>query len=119
MPSPSIIISVIDGILMARIDHPQLNEDIARDMVDDIAAAADRQPDMPVLLDLSKVSFLPSMAIGALVTLLKKLQEGKHRLMISGAQTPVRTTLAMCRVDKLFQFADTENDARARLRPAP
>ena len=119
MPPNDIAITTENGIIVVRVQAANLEEQHAQSLLQQVTAAAAQTPAAPVLLNLSPVAYMPSMAIGALVTLWKKLQESRQRLILVGAQSPVRHTLAVCRLDKLFEFCDGEEAAKNRLRPVP
>jgi anti-anti-sigma factor len=102
-------------VLVARVDAAQLDEERSRVLMEEVLAAAAGAPGAAVVLELSRVSSMPSMSIGALMTLWKKLQESQHRLMLAGIQGPVRNTLAICRLDKFFEFCESEAEARQKL----
>jgi anti-anti-sigma factor len=69
--------------------------------VDDAMALA---PKLPVILDMAKVSFAGSMAMGTLVGLNKEFITRGQRLIVVGVQEPVRQAIAMTRIDKLMEF---------------
>jgi len=117
MQADDMTIMTLDGIILARALCPNMEEQHAQALLQQLLAAIEQTPSAPVLLDLSKVATMPSMAIGALVTLWKKLQDGHQRFILVGLQTPVLHTLAVCRLDKLFEFCDSEEEAKIRLRP--
>ena len=65
----------------------------------------------PVVLNFAEVGAVSSIVIGA-VTIWKRLQASHHRLVLVGMQAQSRNTLALCRLDKLFEFCDTEEEAK-------
>ena len=117
MKSDDIQISTEDGLVIARVQAPHLEEDHAQLLLQELLPACEKLPTAPVLVNLSQVTTMPSMAIGALVTLWKKLQDRKQRLILVGAQGAVRHTLAVCRLDKLFEFSESEGEAKKRVNP--
>jgi anti-anti-sigma factor len=117
MQPNEIAITTEDGIIVARVAATHLDETQAQALLQQLLAAVAQSPVSPVLLNVSQVATMPSMAIGALVTLWKKMQDGRQRFVLVGMQGPVRQTLAVCRLDKLFEFCDGEEEARKRLHP--
>ena len=117
MPEPDVTISTRDDLILVTSTAVTLDEQAAQSLFEQAQAAADMSPVSAVILNLASVESMPSMAIGALVTLWKKLQETRQRLVIVGMRPAVRNTLAVCRLDKLFEFCDTEATAISRLRP--
>ncbi len=118
MQDDTITISTVDGFIVARVTVPHFEESHAQALLTKLSAAAEEAPATPVLLDLSRVASMPSMVIGAMVTLWKKFQDSKQRFILVGLQQPVRNTLAICRLDRLFEMADNEEAAKKRVRPA-
>jgi len=118
MPESDVTTTTQDGVILVKVAAANLDEQVAQSMMEQTQAAADLDPAAPVILNLTSVEAMPSMAIGALVTLWKKLQENGQRLVLAGTQAAVRNTLAVCRLDKLFEFCDTEATALSRVRTA-
>ena len=82
----------------------------------DITAAAAEQPKLPVVLDLSQVSFIPSLGLGTLVMLMRNLKKNGQRLLLVGVQPEVRTVFAITRLDKLFEMHANLEAALSHLR---
>src|SRR5439155_23474725 len=59
-----------------------------------------------VILDLSDVVIVPSIALGLLVQTLNKCKERHQRLMLAGAQPQIRKVLTLTRLDQVFDLAD-------------
>lgn len=109
-------IEVRDGIVLVQVEHSRMDEELTRIMQADVLAAAEEARNLPVALDMSKVEFFPSMSLGAVVTLLKKLRAEGQKFVLVGLQPPVREALAITRLDKLFEIYDSCADALACLR---
>jgi anti-anti-sigma factor len=107
-----------EGIIFARIEVTHLEEEHAQMLLQGVMAAAAQTPAAPIIVNMSKVASMPSMAIGALVTLWKKVQDSRQRLILVGMQGAVRNTLSVCRLDKFFEFCDSETEAKKRVHPA-
>lgn len=109
-------IELQDEIVLARIEHSRMDEERTRAMQAEVLAAAEGVRNLPVALDMSKVEFFPSISLGAVVTLLKKLKAEGQKFVLIGLQPPVREALAITRLDKLFEIYDSRADALACLR---
>ena len=81
-----------------------------------VAEAAEKAPALPVVLDMSKIQMLPSLSIGALVAVWRRLKEGGQRFILVGLQPAVRQTLTTCRLDKVFDICDDVDQALSRVR---
>lgn len=66
-----------------------------------------------VILDLSQVNFIDSMAIGRMVTTCKKLNQGSIRFTVAGQQGEVDTTLKEIKLEAMVPTVQTVEDALA------
>jgi anti-sigma B factor antagonist len=58
-----------------------------------------------VVIELSKVTILPSMALGLLVQIANKCKAREQRLKLAGVPPQVRQVFTITRLDRVFQFA--------------
>lgn len=105
-----------DEILLAVVHCEQMKESETQVMQTEVLASAEQARHLPVVLDLSDVAFIPSVTLGALVVLLQELKKSGQRFLLAGLQPDVRGTLALTRLDKLFEICDTRDDALAQVR---
>lgn len=78
------------------------------------SAAGAESPQLPVALDMAKVGFMPSLSLGGLVQLQREFKARNQRLVLAGLQPAVRETMAITRLDRLFEI---ENDLTALTGP--
>src|SRR5204862_2323266 len=72
----------------------------------DEASAAD--PGLTrVVLDLSRVTILPSLAIGLLVQIGNQCRGRNQKLKLAAVQPQIRKVFSITKLDRVFQFADT------------
>jgi anti-sigma B factor antagonist len=109
----TVIIDVRDKAVVAQVQCESLEEDRTQAMQSSVSAAGAEHRSLPVILDLSKVSFMPSLSLGALVTLLQGFRKEKQRFVLAGLQPDLRSVLAITRIDKLFDIADNVDEAIA------
>jgi anti-anti-sigma factor len=91
---------------MVRIQVERLddtNVDLVR--ADASAVAAD-SPQLPVVLDMAKVRFMPSFSLSGLVRLTQEFKARGQRLVITGLQPFVRETIIITRLDQVFDIQD-------------
>ncbi|HEY3242293.1 MAG TPA: STAS domain-containing protein [Phycisphaerae bacterium] len=81
----------------------------------EVNAAVAAAPGQPVVLDMSKVEFAPSVALGTLLRLAQDLKFFGRRLIMVGVTQKVRGTLQVTRVDKLLEIQANVADALMRL----
>lgn len=67
-----------------------------------------------VILNLSKVEFIDSRGIGALISIFKKV-EGRGSLFFCNVRGPVTSLLHLTRMDKVFTIYDNEQEAIQQL----
>ena len=113
--TPEIVIEAAEGLVLGTIECAQMDDEHAKNMRTEVARAAEKAPGLPVVLDMSKVEMLLSISIGLLVALLQQFKAEDRRFILAGLQPKVRETLAICRLDKLFDICDSVEAARARL----
>ncbi len=102
--------------IWAIIHHHILDEATIQQLRTAVGAAAAQQSNLPVILDMSNVSFVPSSALGALVALVGSLKKDTRRFIFVGLQPEVRVTLAITHLDKLLENYPRFEDALDRLR---
>src|SRR5258708_7136008 len=64
-----------------------------------------------IVLNLAAVEYLPSLAVGKLVMLNRKVQAGKGRLLLCQLSVPVADILASTHLNSLFTIYSTEQEA--------
>lgn len=111
-----ITITTQDGILLARVDCAHMEDQHAQALMIQLSAAADQAASLPIVLDLSQVTIMPSTSIGVLISLWKKFQASQTRFILADLQPNVRQTLTICRLDKLLELCDNVEEAKLRLR---
>ncbi|MCZ6655195.1 MAG: STAS domain-containing protein [Planctomycetota bacterium] len=85
----------------------QLIHDIAHELDQLIEAANSKK----LVLDFTEVQFFSSSALGILVTLSKKMTEIKGELVVCALAAELRKVFKITNLDKLFKFADNEDQA--------
>jgi anti-sigma B factor antagonist len=68
-------------------------------------------PPAQIVVNLSQVSFIDSLALATLVQALKQSRQHGGDLHLCGLQQPVRTILILTRLDGVFKMFDDENEA--------
>lgn len=102
--------AVVVSVLKRMLDGASVNK-----LRDEVNAAAAASPGLPLVLDLSKVEFAPSVALGTLVNVAQDLKWSGRRLILCGMTRQVRGTFAVTRLDKVFEAHPTLADALASL----
>jgi len=92
---------VVVHVLPERLDESNLSAVRA-----DTSAAGKETPSAAVVLDLAKVSFMPSLSLGGLIQILQEFKARGQRLVLVSIQPMVRETMALTRLDRLFEIQD-------------
>jgi anti-anti-sigma factor len=108
-------IAIDEKMIVAALQCDQLDEVHIQDMHGSVTIAAEKTPQLPVVLDMSHVTFVPSLSLGALINLMKICKQRNQRFMLTGLQPSVRQVMTACRLDRLFEIYDTLADVRHRL----
>jgi len=111
-----VTIELQEEILLAVVECDRMEEEHTQVMQSEVSEAAGRSRQLPVVLDLSKVEFVPSLSLGALVNLLREFKQHKQRFILAGIRPNVRGTLAVTRLDKLFEIVNSVDEALAQVR---
>lgn len=108
-------ISTMDSHILVALQCAKLDEEHTQDLQAKVSAAADQSPEIPVIIDMSAVGFMPSLSIGALVAILQQTKQRNQRFILTSLDETVRQVLAMCRLDKLFEIHDSPQAAIQKL----
>ena len=114
--APAISIKPHAEVVCVVVHQPRLDDAALVHLQRELPAAAAQQPNLPVVLDLTQVNYVPSMALGALVMLMRHLKDSNQRFVLVGLQPDVRTVLAITRLDKLFEIQSNLEAALKQLR---
>jgi anti-anti-sigma factor len=111
----TVSIELRDDCTLACVTGKMFDEQACRDF-DRVLLPAALRHGRPVVLDMSGIKYVPSLAIGALLKLMKALRDGGQRLILAAVQPPVRQVFTICRVDAVLELQDTVDQAIARCR---
>jgi anti-anti-sigma factor len=113
----TVSIELRPGYTLAAITGKMFDEQACRDL-DKVLVPAAKRHGGAIVLDLSGVKFVPSLAIGALLGLMKTFRESGQNLTIAAVQPMVRQVFTITKVDKVLAFCDTVEQAVQRTPPA-
>jgi anti-sigma B factor antagonist len=106
------------AVTVARLKTPSaLDDHIVRAAFDPIYSLVDDVGRSRLVLNLAAADTLPSMALGKLVMLNRKVQAAKGRLALCHLTPDVHNTLATTYLLPLFNTYPTEQDAVASFAP--
>lgn len=81
----------------------------------DLAACFQQHPDKSCVADISKVSFMPSPALGAFVEAHLSLKKTDRRLLVAAPNDQIAKLLNLAGLDKLLTICPTTEAALAEL----
>ena len=113
--SGTVTIKRHDRVVLVTVECERMEDKHARALQTEVTKAAEETPNLPVVLDMSRVAMLPSLSIGAIVTLWQKFKQDNRRFILVGLHDEIRQTLTICRLDKLFEMCETVDAALLRL----
>ncbi len=65
---------------------------------------------LPILVDLSNVTFMPSMTLGALIELSTRCKRQQRRLVLVGVTPTVQDVFNLCKLSSFFEIHDCVED---------
>lgn len=96
-----------EQVLLVRVKRSSLDETSTRTLVSDVLAAAAIKPHVPIVLDLSRVRFAPSVSLGLLVQLSRSFKLDGRRIAMIGIDERVLGVIRVTRLDTVLEIHDT------------
>ena len=113
--TPGVDLTTIEktgGAIVARPQVKMMDQNVINALDRTIDQASESEPRAPlVILDLSRVAIIPSLAVGFLMQLAAKCARRQQRLKLVAVQPQVRKVFALTRLDEVFQFAESVESA--------
>ena len=99
----------VDCVMLVTLRGPQLDADTALEFKHDIAPVLEGH--CQVVLDLSRLEFVDSSGLGALLSCLRQVHANGGDLKLCGISKPVRSLFELVRMHRLFHIFDTSEAA--------
>ena len=93
-----------DKVLHLQIQRRTLDEVSTRELVDDVLTAAGANPGLTIVLDMSKVKFAPSVALGSLVQMSKSFKFDQRRIVLIGIDRRVMQAIRVTQLHKILEI---------------
>ncbi len=107
------------GAAVASIQLSELTSSVIESLQEEMAEATGPGERAQLVLELSKVKFIDSVALGALVVLLRRLKEGNGRLALVGLSGHCLNVMQVTGMDRVFDLhGDVASALEAFKRPA-
>src|SRR5437899_2010355 len=108
MADTSIIsIEAGDRALVIAVLRRGLDEETTRRLDSEVSAAAADAPGKPIIIDLAKLDFAPSVALGTLVRMVKDFKFFGRRVIVTGVNPRVRGSMNVTRIDQVIEMQPT------------
>ena len=102
--APGVALITLTGRLMLGLESAQLET-----LAIDLYSAGTHK----IIIDLSGVTHMDSTGIGRCIACLNKAMQVKGQLHMAGAKGQVRDSFRVTRLDRMFKFFDTLDEAKA------
>ena len=115
--SPIAAVEDLSDLVVLHVLTEELNEAQLQQLQSEVRTVADANPGRPCVIDLARVSFVPSLSLAALVRVYTEFQGRQQRLMLAGLQPQVRDLFVLTRLDRLFELQEDVAAATRAVRP--
>jgi len=105
-----------DGVLLMVVCQRTLDEPSAHKLLDEVISESIQRPRVPIVLDISKVKFAPSVALGCLVQLNRDFKVDHRRMALIGVDPRLMGTIQVTRLDAILEIHGTLEQAVAALK---
>lgn len=104
-------VETISGVTVLRIGIPRATADVAKEFKTMLFDLIENKKVQKLAVDFSKVDFVDSSFLAALVSGLKKSSAIKGDIRVASLKSPVRAMFELTRMYKVFEVFDNEEDA--------
>ena len=113
MPGNQQVVNVVpnEKAVVAVVQCREFDHAKTEQLKDQMATIAADSPGQPVLLDLSKVEFMASATLGALVQLKNALSSDGRRMVLVGVAPEILKVMEFSALHNLFEIHDTVESA--------
>lgn len=93
--------------VVATVTCSDLDHETTQQLKHELESALAAKPGSALVLDLSQVEFVPSMALGVLVTIHKNLQQTGRKCLLAGVQSMVLESMQITGLNKYLDLCDS------------
>jgi len=101
----------VDGIAVVKVNLVKATIENAAEFKEFIFRVIENNKQNKIIINFEEVCFVDSSFLGALVEGLKKINEFKGDIKITGLHSSVRLMFELTRLYKVFEIFDNKNDA--------
>lgn len=103
----SIVFEKMGDAAVARPQMKMMDDQALKTLVRMIDEATPESAVRSVIIDLSRVTILPSLALGLLVQISNTCKAREQKLTLVSVQPQIRKVFTITRLDRVFQIADS------------
>ena len=112
MPASGLVVSEIQGVTVVNFRHTSILESTVVEAIgEELYALVDELARRKIVLDFTPVRFMASQMLGVLIALHKKVTGIKGTVVLCGLRPDLHKVFKISRLDKLLNFAATEDEA--------
>ena len=116
MPTPGLMINQIQGATIVNFRDVSILDGVAVEAIGkELYALVDQQAQRKIILDFTPVRFMSSSMIGVLLSLRKKAEEIKGKVVICGLRSELHKVFNIMKLENILTFADNEHKALSLL----
>lgn len=105
------------NVMVLHYEETRLDAHVSGEFKQEVARIME-ESSQPVVLNLDRVEFIDSSGLGAIISLLKKIE--RHReMVICGTRDTVSTLFRLTRMDRVFRMFKNEKEAVLALSVLP
>ncbi len=99
-----------EDALIVSIQSKTLDATSTSELVDFVLSEAGTRPGVPIILDLAKVRFAPSVALGALVQMSKSFSFEKRRIALVNVHNRITDTIRVTQLHRILEIHRSVED---------
>ncbi len=103
-------VQVNENAIVVAIRCSEFDHDTTAQLRAEIDGVVGATSTLPVVIDLSNVTFMPSMTLGALIELSNRCKSQKRRLVLVGVTPTVQDVFKLCKLTSFFEIRDRVED---------
>ena len=104
-------IKVLEKAVVATVQCTEFDHDNAVRLHQEVTQAASTYPALPLLLEMSAVEFVPSVALGVLLKLAGEFKTSRRRLVLVGLSPEILKIMEMTAIHNLFEIQKSVDEA--------
>jgi anti-sigma B factor antagonist len=104
-------IQSLGSAIIATVACPELTHETSMRLQQQLDATLESSPASSLVLDLTTVSFVPSLALGILVGVNKRLRQADRRLFLVGLKPDILEVFSVTGLLKMFDVRPTVGEA--------